>query len=258
MKALNRLAQFAAIYCLAMALLWAAKYAMNLSDYLIPPPAELLQTVKEDGLDYLSASLNTLLVAIEGHFLAIFLAAVVGFLGSLRSTIGTITKTAAYNLQAYPIVAVSPIIFIFLGDGLASRLLIAALICYFPLLLSLLGIFSQPIEDVEHFFNETGQMNWRLRLGIRVFENIEKLITVLVGSGTMAMVGTIVAEFLAATHGIGYAIRKALYQDNLARILLALFLIGLCSSMYLSLIETIGAMITAKIQGKTNASQMET
>jgi NitT/TauT family transport system permease protein len=252
MKTLNRLAQFAVIYCLAMGLLWAAKYAMNLSDYLIPAPAEMLRTTKEDGLDYLSASLNTLFVAIEGHFLAIFLAAIVGFLGSLRSAIGAVTKTAAYNLQAYPIVAVSPIIFIFLGDGLASRLLIATLICYFPLLLNFLGIFSQPIGDVEHFFNETGRMNWRLRLAIRVFENIEKLITVLVGSGTMAMVGTIVAEFLAATHGIGYAIRKALYQDNLASILLALFLIGLCSSMYLSLIETIGAMITARVQGKAN------
>ena len=251
MKTLNRLAQFAAIYCFAMALFWIAKYAMNLSDYLIPAPAEIIQAAKGNGLDYLSASINTLFVAIEGHLLAIFLAAAVGFLGSLRSAIGTVTRTAAYNLQAYPIVAVSPIIFIFLGDGLASRLMITALICYFPLLLSLLGIFSQPVEDVEHFFNETGQMNWRLRLGIRVFENLEKLVTVLVGSGTMAMVGTIIAEFLAATHGIGYEIKKALYQDNLANILLALFLIGLCSSIYLSFIETLGTLIMAKAQGKT-------
>lgn len=250
MMTLNRLAQFIIIYCLAMALLWTAKYTLNLSDYLIPPPSDIIKAAKEDGLDYLLASLDTLFVAIEGHFLAIFLAAIIGFLGSLRSAIGAITKTAAYNLQSYPIVAVSPIIFIFLGDGLASRLLIATLICYFPLLLNFLGIFSQPVEDVEHFFNETGRMNWRLRLAIRVFENIEKFITVLVGSGTMAMVGTIVAEFLAATHGIGYNIKKALYQDNLTGILLALFLIGLCSSMYLSLIETIGAIIMARIQGK--------
>ncbi|MGB9711635.1 MAG: ABC transporter permease [Dissulfurimicrobium sp.] len=248
---LSRLIQFIIIYCLSIGLLWTAKYAMRLSDYLIPAPIDLLRAARDDGPNYLMASLDTLLVAIEGHFAAILLAGTVGFVGSLRSTIGAVTKTAAYNLQAYPIVAVSPIIFIFLGDGLASRLLIAALICYFPLLLSLLGIFSQPVEDVEHFFNETGRMNWKLRLGIRIFENIEKLITVLVGSGTMAMVGTIVAEFLAATHGIGYEIKKALYQDNLADILLALFLIGLCSSMYLSVIETIGAVITAKVQGDT-------
>ena len=56
-------------------------------------------------------------------------------------------------------------------------------------------------------------------------------------------VGTIIAEFLAATDGIGYIIRKALYQSNLAKILIALFLIGLCSSMYLSFIETIGVWI---------------
>ncbi|MDA8163210.1 MAG: ABC transporter permease [Desulfobacteraceae bacterium] len=256
MKPLKRLIQFLIIYIAGIGLLWATKYSLGLSDYLIPPPHELLKTLRQDGLDYLLASLNTLVVAIQGHALAIALACVVGLLGSMRSTIGAITRTAAYNLQAYPIVAVSPIIFLFLGDGLASRLIIAALICYFPLLLSLIGIFSQPVDDIEHFFNETGMMNWRLRIGIRVFENIEKLITVLVGSGTMAMVGTIVAEFLAATHGIGYVIRKALYQDNLASILLALFLIGLCSSIYLSFIELFGALIKNKLQGDANNNEI--
>lgn len=255
MKPLKRLIQFLIIYVVGIGLLWATKYSLRLSDYLIPPPRELFKISRRDGFDYLLASLNTLAVAIQGHALAAALACIVGLLGSMRSTIGAITRTAAYNLQAYPIVAVSPIIFLFLGDGLASRLLIAALICYFPLLLSLIGIFSQPVDDIEHFFNETDRMNWRLRTGIRVFENIEKLITVLVGSGTMAMVGTIVAEFLAATHGIGYVIRKALYQDNLASILLALFLIGLCSSIYLSFIEMLGALIENRLQGSTNNNE---
>jgi NitT/TauT family transport system permease protein len=244
----SRLFQFSAIYSCFLSLLWLAKYGMGLSDYLIPSPVEFLNTIQEDGLDYVAYSLNTLSVAVVGHIISILLAGSISILGSLKSTIGTVTRVAAYNLQAYPIVAVSPIIFIFLGDGLASRLLIAAMICYFPLLLSLLSIFSQPVEDVEHFFVETGKIHHRLKLTIRLFENLKKLLTVLTGSATLAMVGTIVAEFLAATAGIGHAIKIALYQDNLARILLALLLIGICSSVYLAAIEILGEVVSRNLQ----------
>ena len=69
---------------------------------------------------------------------------------------------------------------------------------------------------------------------------MNKLTTVIVGSATLAIVGTIVAEFIAANAGIGYSIRIALYQSDLAKILIALFLIGICTSLYLTCLEWIG------------------
>ena len=250
MRTLKRLFQFISIYATALGLLWGVKIIYGFSDYLIPPPLEVLHVASQNGLLYVKAVLDTLAVAIAGHMVAIVLATVVGLVGRLSTWPGNLTRTAAYNLQAYPIVAVAPIIFLFLGDGLASRLLIAVMICYFPLLLSFIGIFAQPVEEVEHFFRITGRINWRLELSIRTFENMDKITTVIVGSGTMALVGTIIAEFLAATNGIGYIIRKALYQSNLAKILVALFLIGLCSSLYLSFIETIGVWIKNRLHGE--------
>jgi len=175
------------------------------------------------------------------------MATVVGIIGRLTIWIGSFIRVAAYNIQAYPIVAVAPIIFILLGDGLSSRLLIAAMICYFPLLLSFIGILSEPVPEIEHFFESTLRMNWRLQVKIRAFENIHKLITVIVGSATLAMVGTIVAEFIAANAGIGYSIRIALYQSDLAKILVALFLIGICTSIYLVFLEWLGWFIKKRL-----------
>jgi NitT/TauT family transport system permease protein len=71
---------------------------------------------------------------------------------------------------------------------------------------------------------------------------------VIVGSATMAMVGTIVAEFIAATAGIGYSIRIALYQSDLAKILVALFLIGVGTSLYLVCLEGIGNALQARLK----------
>jgi NitT/TauT family transport system permease protein len=172
----------------------------------------------------------------------------VGIIGRLTLWVGSFIRVAAYNIQAYPIVAVAPIIFILLGDGLSSRLLITAMICYFPLLLSFIGILSEPVHEIEHFYEATLRMNWRLQVKIRAFENISKISTVIVGSGTLAIVGTIVSEFIAANAGIGHSIRIALYQSDLAKILVALFLIGICTSLYLVCLEWLGLAVQKRLQ----------
>jgi NitT/TauT family transport system permease protein len=232
----RRIYQFVIIYFLGLTALLLIKQILNLSDYVIPSPQEIWHTACR------------VFVAIIGHILSICLATVVGIIGRLTTWVGSFIKVAAYNIQAYPIVAVAPIIFILLGDGLSSRLLIAAMICYFPLLLSFIGILSEPVGDIEHFYEVTKRMSWWLQVKIRAFENINKLITVIVGSATLAMVGTIVAEFIAAGAGIGYSIRIALYQSDLAKILIALFLIGICTSLYLACLEMMGYLAKKRLE----------
>ena len=239
----RRIYQFLLIYMLGLSLLLALKYAMGLSDYVIPGPALILSTSRAEIGRYLSDVANTFSVAVVGQLLSIVLASIVGIAGRRTSWLGTFVKVAAYNIQAYPIVALAPIIFILLGDGFLSRLLIAAMICYFPLLLSVLGIMSEPVTDIEHFYRVTGRMRWQLEVKIRAFENLHKLTTVVSGSATLAMAGTIVAEFIAANAGIGYSIRIALYQSDLGKILVALFLIGISLSIYQGLLEWLGAAI---------------
>ncbi len=253
MNIFKRLAQFLIIYSFGLGMLWSAKFFYHLSDYLIPSPSEVFTTVTEQYSIFATSALNTLMVSVAGHGLSVVLATIVALIGRSRSWIGNLTRMAAYNLQSYPVVAVAPIIFLFLGDGLSSRLLIASLICYFPLLLNFIGIFSGPVDEIEHFYRITGRMNWRTELAIRSFENLDKITTVMVGSGTMAMVGTIVAEFLAATDGIGYVIRKALYQSSLSKILISLFFIGLFSSIYLSIIEIGGTYLKRSLTEKSRS-----
>jgi NitT/TauT family transport system permease protein len=178
------------------------------------------------------------------------MALVIGITGRQSTWLGSFIKVAAYNFQAYPIVALAPILFILLGDGFLTRLLIAAMICYFPVLLSVLGIMSKPIDDIEHFYRVTGRMRWQLEVKIRTFENLTQLTTVIAGSATLAMAGTIVGEFIAANAGIGYNIRIALYQSDLGKILIALFLIGITIAIYQALLESLGVIIKRAWTGR--------
>lgn len=246
----RRIYQFLIIYLLGVGFLLGVKYGLRLSDYVIPGPTAIWHTGVAELGRYVFDVLDTLAVAVLGQFLSIFLALLVGITGRKATWFGSFIKVAAYNVQAYPIVAIAPILFILLGDGLLTRLLIAAMICYFPLLLSVLGIMSEPVEDIEHFYRATGRMRWQLEVKIRAFENLNKLATVIAGSATLAVAGTIVAEFIAANAGIGYSIRVALYQSDLAKILFALFLIGITLSVYQGFLELLGDLARKAWAGK--------
>lgn len=246
----RRIYQFLIIYGLCLAILLAVKYGLGLSDYVIPGPADIWQSGADVLGRYFADVLDTFKIAVIGQVISILLAFSVGILGRQATWFGSFVKVAAYNIQAYPIVAIAPIVFILLGDGLLSRLLIAAMICYFPLLLTVLGIMAEPISDIEHFYRVTGRMRWQLEVKIRAFENLSKLTTVIAGSATLAMAGTIVAEFIAADAGIGYSIRTALYQSNLARILIALFLIGITLAVYQGMLELAGQLVRRGWGGK--------
>jgi len=239
----RRIYQFFIIYLLAVGFLFLVKYVLGLSDYVIPSPTDIWNTGSQEFVRYFSDVMNTMTVAIVGQLISILLALLVGISGRQATWFGSFIKVAAYNVQAYPIVAIAPIIFILLGDGVISRLIIAAMICYFPLLLSVIGIMSEPVADIEHFYRVTGRMRWQLEVKIRAFENMSKLTTVIAGSATLAMAGTIVAEFIAANAGIGYSIRIALFQSDLAKIITALFIIGITLSVYQGLLEVSGYMI---------------
>ncbi len=242
----RRIFQFLIVYIFGILFLLIIKFIFSLSDYVIPNILLIIETGTQVFKEYFFDVINTLSVTILGQCISICMAFFVGISGRKSSWIGSFIKVTAYNIQAYPIVALAPIIFILIGDGFISRLLIASMICYFPLLLSVLGIMATPVKDIEHFYIITGQMKWHLEVKIRIFENLSKLTTVISGSATLAMAGTIVAEFIAANAGIGYSIRIALYQSNLAKILIALFLIGIIISVYQGILEVIGEQIKSK------------
>jgi len=246
----RRVFQFFIIYFMFIGGLMVLKYSLELSDYVIPAPSGMFHIFLAEYRRYSLATINTMTVAVIGQILSVIMAFAIGITGRQSTWLGSFIKVAAYNIQAYPIVALAPILFILLGDGFLTRLLIAAMICYFPVLLSVLGIMSKPIDDIEHFYRATGRMRWQLEVKIRTFENLSQLTTVIAGSATLTMAGTIVGEFIAANAGIGYSIRIALYQSDLGKILIALFMIGITIAIYQALLELLGAVIKRAWTGR--------
>ena len=101
----RRVFQFFIIYLLFLGGLMVLKYSLALSDYVIPAPSGIFHTLIAEYRQYSLATLNTMTVAVIGQILSVAMALVIGITGRQSTWLGSFIKVAAYNFQAYPIVA---------------------------------------------------------------------------------------------------------------------------------------------------------
>jgi NitT/TauT family transport system permease protein len=119
--------------------------------------------------------------------------------------------------------------------------------------LAILGAVSSPVEDVELFYENTRRLTYWQTMRIRVLCRLPSLVATISGSASLAVVGSILAEFLAGDTGVGYLIRIALYENRLDKIIVVLFVIGICSWMYVGSLEVLSALFLKHYGMETGA-----
>lgn len=193
---------------LALIGLWeAACRLLALPSFLLPAPSAILTALTATRLDsWIGHVLATLRVALMGYALAVAVSVplAVGIATSrfLRRTLYPILVV----VQSTPIVAVAPIIVVTLGASDLPRVVITFLITFFPILVATVtGLQATPEELIE--------LSRALRAGrareilhVRLPFALPHVFSALKVSTTLAVVGAVVAEFVAAEKGLGFFI----------------------------------------------------
>lgn len=208
----------------------AACRLLKLPEYIIPAPSAIFQAAREMGLTrWLEHLRATLEVALLGYLAAIALALPLAVAITRSPLLSRIVMPWLVVIQSTPIVAIAPIIVVSLGAGLLPRVVITTLIAFFPLVVSTaLGLASVPAELVElsrSLRATTGRQYWQIRLPFA----IPYIFSALKVSITLAIVGAVVAEFVAAEKGLGYLILFATSSFKVPVAFAALILLVLCS-----------------------------
>lgn len=117
-------------------------------------------------------------------------------------------------LQAVPIVATAPLLIIWFGNGLLSKLIMAALICFFPMVVtSAAGLRSVSAEALD-LMQILGASKSQVFLKLRIPASLPFLFSGLRISAVLSVIGAIVAELAGASHGIGFRILMASYRTD--------------------------------------------
>jgi NitT/TauT family transport system permease protein len=136
-------------------------------------------------------------------------------------------------IQSTPIVAIAPILVVTLGAGMMPRVIITCLITFFPLVVSTTtGLRAVPEELIE-LSRSLKATRSREYLQIRLPYAVPYIIGAAKVSVTLAVIGAVVAEFVAADKGLGYMILSYTSLFKLSQAFVALLiLLGISLSLY--------------------------
>jgi NitT/TauT family transport system permease protein len=215
---------------IAMLVVWQVLVtAYNVPKYIIPSPVAIAQTLVEDWGLLSRSLLVTLKITFFAFFAAIVVGTLVAFLFVQSRWIEMSLFPYAVLLQVTPIVAIAPLIIIWVKDTQVALTLCATIIAIFPIISNTtLGLRSVNPGLANLFrMNRASRMQTLLRL--RIPSALPYFFGGLRISSGLALIGAVVAEFVAGTggHGAGlaYQILQAGFQINIPRLFAALFLI---------------------------------
>jgi NitT/TauT family transport system permease protein len=205
--------------------------ALNLPPYLVPSPWLMVQTLVTDWAPLGLALLVTLKITLLSFVLATVIGVLISFLFVQSKLIETALFPYAVLLQVTPIVAVAPLIIIWVKNPTAAMVVCAALVALFPIISNTtLGLRS--IEpDLQSYFRLNHATRWQQLVRLRIPSALPYFFGGLRISSGLALIGAVVAEFVAGTGGSGaglaYQILQAGFQLNIPRMFAALLLISL-------------------------------
>lgn len=202
----------------------------EIEPYILPRPGLVLQTLVEDW-----ATLSqSLLVTLQITGLAL-LVAVVGGVGlavlfSLSRFAEMSFSPFAVILQVTPIVSIAPLIFIYVENRLIGLLLCAWIVAFFPILANTtLGLKSAD-HNLRDLFTIYRANRWQRLIYLQLPSALPYFLGGLKIAGGLALIGAVVAEYVAGTGGIGsglaFRILEAGYRLQIPRMFAALLLIA--------------------------------
>jgi len=236
---MSRLAPILAPAALIALLLGAWEAACRLLDipaYFLPPPSAVACSLVADAATLAGSALNTLAMALAALLVAAAVAFALALASALSRTLERAVRPLAVALQVTPVVAVAPLVAIWAGVAHPERAVIAlaALVAFFPIFSGALTGLKSVDRDLEHLFDLYGatpaQKLWRLRLPSSAPFLLEGL---RVAAG-LAVIGAVVAEFVAgsgAAQGLAWRILEAGNRLQTARMMAAVVALALLAGL---------------------------
>lgn len=196
--------------------------------YILPPPSDIFVS--------LAADLGSrtmwwdLLVTTEETVLGFGAGAVLGLLLGLLLAEFPLIDDAIYPLvvafQAMPKVAVAPLLLVWFGFGIGSKVAIAGLLAFFPLLVNtVLGLHSSDPQQ-EELMHALAAKRWQLFRMVRLYNALPSIFAGLELAMVLSVIGAIVGEFVGARAGLGYMIQQRNADTDVPGIFAALLILG--------------------------------
>lgn len=198
---------------IGLLVLWqGVVWGFSVPTYMAPGPFEVLGAFQENAAILVSNFWPTFFEALLGFICGNLIAILLAVLFVHSQTAERAFYPIAVFINTIPIIAVAPILVLIFGNGLAPKIIIAALICFFPTLVNMvrgLNAVNPATLDLMRVLSATNsEVFWKVRLQ----SSLPFLFAALKIASTTCVIGAIVAEWIGSNFGLGALIIEATYN----------------------------------------------
>lgn len=212
---------------------------MKVPSYLIPTPLDIIREFQSDWQVLLMHSIVTLTETIIGLSISVVIALAIGTIMDFIPIIKKCFYPIMYITQMIPTITIAPLLVIWFGFGIKSKVLCVVLTCFFPILIN----FTDGIEGIDrdylNLFKIMKASKLKTFIHLKFPMSLDKLFTGLTISSTYAFVAATVAEWLGGSAGLGVYMVRAKSSYALDKVFACTILVVVFSLIFVVIIKVL-------------------
>lgn len=214
----------------------------QIEPYLLPSPSLIMRTFVAEWPTLLSNLQVTLIEMLLGFALAFFVAMALGILIAHSSAFRRGLYPLVIASQTVPVIAIAPVLVIWFGYNIMPRVLVTALIAFFPLTVTTVTGFKALETDAINLFRSMNATRTQIFFKLSIPTALPYIFAGLKVSATLCVIGATVGEWIGADRGLGHLIVLDTAQFDTPRVFASILLLsgsGVALFLVIALIEHI-------------------
>ncbi len=217
-------------------LIWELLVSLfDLPAFILPTPLQVGQRFLRAFSDgsLLQHSAATLVEVLSGLVCGVFFATLLGYMLAKSKFLENVLQPFLVASQALPMVAIAPLLVIWFGTGIFSKILICALTVFFPVLVNtMVGLRAVP-QNLRDLMRSMRATPWQMFRQLELPAALPVLLGGLRIGATLSVIGAVVGELVGADRGLGFLINVGRGQYDTALVFVGvLTLVCLALSLY--------------------------
>ncbi|HWQ89800.1 MAG TPA: ABC transporter permease [Desulfitobacteriaceae bacterium] len=218
--------------------------------WLFPSPLQIGEAFWETRQLIWMHTLTTLLETSAGFLLAVLLALITAGLMVLSAWFKRLLYPYLIISQTIPLIAIAPLLILWLGYGLLPKILIVVLVCFFPITVSLIEGLELTDSDLLNLLKSMGASRWQIFYIVRWPHALPSLFAGLKIAATYSVMGAVIGEWLGASSGLGVYLTRSSHSFLTDRVFAVIFTISVLSFLYFALITGLAKLALPWAQTK--------
>jgi len=226
------------LFFLGILVIWEAfVFIFNIPEYLLPKPTEIFSEIATNLSSLLKHTGITMLEAVIGFLLGNILGFIAAVFFSHSETAEKGLYPYAIALKTTPILAMAPLLVLWFGTGIISKVVASAIVCFFPILVNTVKGLKSVDKDYLDLLKSFSARKYQIFIKLRLPNSLPYIFSAIKISTGLAVVGAIVGEFVGAKEGIGFIILTSTYHLETVRMFAAIIMSALSGILFFYLIS---------------------